>query len=266
MVKVYSNGNEFINDNEEIFAKDRYLSCFFKLDAPLLTETNNINYAVKVSNGDKYLLAMKVEPYNLMFFGDCECVAEFMQFAKRENYEIKNLLTPLNIGDTFAALSNKILGKSYSKLIAMDLMEANEITEESATGIESLSESDSEELFACVENFYKDCGLPETPIKEKVLSDLSSYRVIKKDNKIVSFAKFGKDLDFSARVSMVYTRPEYRGNGSARKVVNYVKNEILKTGKVATLHVDQANPISNHIYSSLGFKKIHSTGIYVKND
>lgn len=201
-----------------------------------------------------------------MFFGDCECVAEFMQFAKRENYEIKNLLTPLNIGDTFAALSNKILGKSYSKLIAMDLMEANEITEESATGIESLSESDSEELFACVENFYKDCGLPETPIKEKVLSDLSSYRVIKKDNKIVSFAKFGKDLDFSARVSMVYTRPEYRGNGYARKVVNYVKNEILKTGKVATLHVDQANPISNHIYSSLGFKKIHSTGIYVKND
>ena len=58
------------------------------------------------------------------------------------------------------------------------------------------------------------------------------------------------------------TKPEYRGMGYARKLVNYAKNEIIAQGKIATLNVDKKNPISNHLYSSLGFKKVFSQGIY----
>ena len=50
--------------------------------------------------------------------------------------------------------------------------------------------------------------------------------------------------------------------GYARKLVNYAKNEIIAQGKIATLNVDKKNPISNHLYSSLGFKKVFSQGIY----
>ena len=32
--------------------------------------------------------------------------------------------------------------------------------------------------------------------------------------------------------------------------------------EVATLNVDKKNPISNHLYASLGFKKLFSQGVY----
>ncbi|MCR5564764.1 MAG: GNAT family N-acetyltransferase, partial [Gammaproteobacteria bacterium] len=77
------------------------------------------------------------------------------------------------------------------------------------------------------------------------------------------FAKLSQYPDASYKIAFVYTRDEYRGKGYARKVVNSVKNEILDKGFVATLNVDQKNPISNHLYESLGFKKVFSQGVYV---
>ena len=79
----------------------------------------------------------------------------------------------------------------------------------------------------------------------------------------MAISRKSPESDQSTRISMVYTRPEYRNQGLGRKVVNYLKNEILNEGKIATLNVDQANPISNHLYKSLGFKKVFSRGIFL---
>ncbi len=76
-------------------------------------------------------------------------------------------------------------------------------------------------------------------------------------------AAYSYDTDNSCRITHVYTIKECRENGFARTVVNTLKNEILNIGKIATLNVDQANPISNHLYETLGFKKIYSQGIYL---
>lgn len=62
------------------------------------------------------------------------------------------------------------------------------------------------------------------------------------------------------KITNVYTRDAYRGKGCARKVVNTMKNEILAAGKTATLNVDRNNPITCHLYTSLGFKRIFSQG------
>ena len=72
-----------------------------------------------------------------------------------------------------------------------------------------------------------------------------------------------KGTDNSYRITHVYTRVEYRGMGYAKKVVNTIKNEILDMGYIATLNVDMSNPISNHIYKKIGFKKVFSQGIYL---
>ena len=47
---------------------------------------------------------------------------------------------------------------------------------------------------------------------------------------------------------------------SAGKVVNSAKNEILASGKRATLNVDRKNPVSYHLYLSLGFERMFSQG------
>ena len=68
--------------------------------------------------------------------------------------------------------------------------------------------------------------------------------------------------DRDTKISTVYTRDEYRNQGCARAVVGSVLNEIIGSGKTAVLNVDQKNPVSYHLYTSLGFRKIFSQGVF----
>ena len=265
MIVEYSNGEAFIKENSSFLNENRYLSAFFYIDAPLLTKCDKKNYVFKVSSNNKTLLALKVEPYNLLLYGEKECLEELLLFLKNNNFEVDGVNCSTIIGDALLAVSEKILGKTYKLLIGMDFMEAKEISEESSEDVIVPTTDDVKEIYQCMINFFNDCGLPDKPNMEKIRDTISSFRIIRMDNKIVSLSKKSPDTDVSIRVVTVYTRPEYRNRGLARKVVNYVKNEIINEGKIATLNVDQANPVSYHLYTSLGFKKVLSQGVYIVN-
>ena len=263
MIKIYSNGADFINENKAFLDENIYMSSFFFLDAPLLTASSKKNYALKVSNDDKQLLALKVEPYHLMLYGHNECLEELLLFIRNNGYEINGVYCADDLGNLLMGLSKDTLNKEYHLQIGMDFMEANEITEPSSSEIERATVEDVDELYECLTNFMVDCGLTDEIKKDSIIAKIDTYRLIRLDHKIVSVARKGLDSNHSIRISMVYTRPEYRNQGLARKVVNTLKNEILADGQVATLHVDKANPISNHLYQSLGFKKVFSRSIYL---
>lgn len=258
MITVYTNGEEFLKDNSSYLDENRYMSVFFYLDAPLINEVNKINYMLKASNGDKKLLAIKLEPFNLILYGNKDCLGELLSFINENEYELPGVICPEEIGNELLCLDNRFI-----KQIGMDFMETSEFTEESSLEVEYATENDIDELYECEINFIKDCGLSDKPKKENIIKKIPTTRIIRKDGKIVAMCASSPDTDKSIRISFVYTRPEYRGQGLARKVVNYLKNEILNQGKIATLNVDQANPISNHLYKSLGFKKVFSQGIYI---
>ena len=263
MIKIYCSGEEFIKENDIYLKQNKYMSSFFYLDAPLIQESTKTNYALRVSFKDKILLAMKVEPYHLLLFGAPECLEELLLFIKDNEYEIKGVLTSQEIGNTLLDISFRILGKEFYQQIGMDFMSTATFTEESSPEVNVPTLKDVDELCECLICFMKDCGLTDEVHKDKIIENISNYRIIRRDNKIASLSRMSPDTDNSIRVSAVYTRPEYRGQGLARKVVNNLKNEIINQGMIATLHVDQANPISNHLYSSLGFKKEFSQGIYL---
>jgi len=49
-------------------------------------------------------------------------------------------------------------------------------------------------------------------------------------------------------------------------ITNYDNGlDFIDMGFIATLNVDINNPISYHLYSSIGFKKLFTQGIYKKN-
>lgn len=266
MIKSYPNGEAFIKDNSSFLDENKYMSAFFYLDAPFLTVINENNYALKVSSNDKKLLALKVEPYNIMFYGDSELVEEFLSYIKNNNLAIDGAMCSTEIGDKLIELAPSIINKHYYLQIGMDFMKTDEINEPSSPEVIKASLDDVDEIEECLINFFVDCGLPDRPVREKIINNIETFRLIKKDNKIVALSRCGHDTEISSRISTVYTRPEYRNCGYARKVTNTLKNEIINNGQVATLHVDQANPISNHLYASLGFKKVFSKGIYLIKD
>jgi ATP-binding cassette, subfamily B, multidrug efflux pump len=80
MIVSYKTGAEFLQDNQTYLQKNPYLSTFFTLDAPLLQEAGKINYALRCEQGETRLLALKVEPYNLLLFGEEACVPELLRF------------------------------------------------------------------------------------------------------------------------------------------------------------------------------------------
>ena len=99
MIKDYLNGKSFIEDNSAFLDLNKYMSSFFYIDSKLLNETNKTNYAIKVNIDDKTLLAIKVEPYNLLLYGDKECLEELLLFIKENDYEIDGIMCSIDIGD-----------------------------------------------------------------------------------------------------------------------------------------------------------------------
>lgn len=261
MVKVYASGDELLRENRELLNTNRYLSVFFLLDAPLLKQTDKVNYALKAVTEKDVLLAVKVEPYALLLFGAKGAVAELVDFLIDGGYEIKRILGE----ETVCEEAVRMLGAhgiAYYEALAMDFMEATEKTEPSSAEVETPSESDLPEILECLSNFTADCGLVDPVDAENVRRILGSFRILRVDGRIVSMARICASTEADRKIAAVYTRPEYRGRGYARKVVNTAKNEILDMGKAATLNVDKKNPISNRLYRSLGFVKRFSQGEY----
>jgi len=262
MIKKYNNGNDLIEENDGFLKTNKDLSAFFYLDAPLLNEVDQVNYALQVTCGEQRLLAMKVEPYNLLLFGSSDCVKELLDYLFNQNYEVKGMLCSEDLGEKLSSMLKNDYNISYCEALAMDFMEARKKTEPTSTDVISGEEADTDEIFECLQKFVVDCGLLDKANRKSVEKGISNFRLLKKDGLIISMAKMIDSSDESMRISDVYTRNEYRGKGYARKVVNAVKNDILDKGKIATLNVDKKNPISYHLYLSLGFERVFSQGEY----
>ena len=265
MITIYSSGDAFLHENQDYLNENRYLSTFFFLDAPLIKAVDKKQYALKVFNNDKTLLILKFPPFNALLYGDEDCLEEFLSFARDQDYEFEDVMCANNIGDQLVEIAPQVLEESYHLHVGMDFMRTSEITEESSKDVEIPTLDDVDEIAECSERFIRDCKLSDQVNKERIAQTINDYRILRRDGKIVAMSHISVDAEDSRRVSMVYTRPEYRGKGYARKVVNVAKNDILAHWSYATLNVDQSNPISNHLYESLGFRKVFSHGIYVKN-
>lgn len=260
-ITIYNDGNEFLKNNFDFLNQSKFENVFFFLDAPLLKEINKENYAFEINKEEKRLVILKVEPYNALLYGDVELIETFVDFLVEHNYKFKNYLCSTKIGDRLMEIF-KERNNEYFCALAMDFMTCNEKTIPSDNQVECANENDLEEIFELNKMFAIECGLLDEINKENVKKQLPNYRLIREDGKIASMAKKSKSSDEDDRISFVYTRKEYRGKGYCKAVVNTIKNEIVDDNKTATLNVDIKNPVSNHIYASIGFKKIFSQGEY----
>ena len=82
------------------------------------------------------------------------------------------------------------------------------------------------------------------------------YYVLEKDGKIVCQATTSRIMKYGKCVSAVYTPPEERGKGYAYNLIYRISKELLDSGdKYCVLYTDDSNPISNHVYEKIGYKR-----------
>ena len=139
----------------------------------------------------------------------------------------------------------------------MTILHCPKINNYSCEKIEKANENDVDVLAKYLYDFQQEAlRRNEQTIEELkgvVLGKINNTYIIRKNNKIVSMAMIVRMDEKSACISEVYTIKEYRGQGLCFKLVSYVTDIIIKSGKIAYLFVDNNNPISNKVYRKIGY-------------
>lgn len=265
MVKEYANGIDFYEENKAILLSNKYTEPFFRLDSPLLVKAGKDEYAIRITDGRSCLLALCVEPYNIMLHGDRSLAREFVGYVTANGYRIKDFLCSIELGEELVSCFRDE-GYFFSLSLGMDFMEADRKTQVDDSHVEHAVEGDVDELYQMTVSFIRDCGLSDVARKERIRETLQDYRIHRRDGQIASFTKIHEWTDRDTKISTVYTRDEFRNQGCARTVVGSVLNEIIDSGRIAVLNVDQKNPVSYHLYTSMGFRKKFSQGVFKLNE
>lgn len=250
MVIYYKNGDEFYNDNREIIDNNLIENSFFKLNYPAIMGFERNNFCIKIIDNEKYLIALNRDPYNLLLFGDVSLCDKLAYEIYSHNLHINGVLASEDLVNEFCKSYTKYSKFKFEDLFSMGLLVSNEVSD--ASDAQKASIEDTKLLQDYDKKFHIEIFNEEPKIEHEIIVD--NYYVFKYNNEIVSCAHKTREEDNICSISGVYTNPNYRGKGFARKVVSTIRNEIVKSGKIAYLYVDNNNPISSHLYKSIGFK------------
>jgi predicted GNAT family acetyltransferase len=83
------------------------------------------------------------------------------------------------------------------------------------------------------------------------------------DGDVVSLAGIGSRTPHGVRVGPVYTPPDRRGRGYASALVAGISQAALDAGLIfCFLFTDLANPTSNHIYETIGYRPVRDVDMW----
>lgn len=88
--------------------------------------------------------------------------------------------------------------------------------------------------------------------KEKILKNIARYYAWE-DNGVMVSCMVERPEYNGVCICGVYTPPKYRGKGYCKSLIAEYTNNALTKYPFCVLHVDSLNPISNHVYSKVGF-------------
>lgn len=260
--KIYSNKEDFLNDNLDIKTKDFYeqveLSFFYKniLD---YQQFNNDSYAFKFWDKNDYLLVLKIPNRNLLLYGQVR-LANFAANTLADYYlHVSNALGKNDLVLEFFKAYQKRLGIKITYQRDMSILCNNEIFKKEVlnNNVIKLANNEVEELVHlhmafCKEELKQDLSYEESLKSLKSSDDI--FYAYKLDGKYISMARKRKAYGKASCISGVYTLPEYRNNGYAYEVISTLLADNSTFDKGAYLFVENDNITALGLYQKLGFK------------
>lgn len=269
--KRYQDVNEFIEENMELILKKEWLNNLMVgniKDAKIKGIDESWILARVTKNNKTELIIFKRDPWKLLLYSPTENKDdELYKFAAEEIYKIESNLIGVNtekdIGEKFAKEYCKIANKEYKLHLNMRILVLEELTEPNLREdvvFRKAQLKDKEILKQFVKEFHKE-GLNEELSEERLEKDFyefleKGYYVLEKDGKIVAQTVVTRKLEKGKSVSEVYTPKEERCNGYAYNLIYRVSKEFLDSGaEYCVLFTDDGNPISNHVYEKIGYRR-----------
>lgn len=241
----------------------------------------NINEVLSVKNIENWILAQiendekQVEaiflyrpPYKLL----CYCPVfqtnkEFYDYAAKCLYRINQNLIGVNtdirvgnlLADSYVALSHQ-KKQTEVKMRILVVHNLENIPLKQAL-FRKAQIKDRQTIIENMINFHKEVS-GEIRNRESCEREFDNCMktgiyVLEKEGKIVSQAFLKRKLIYGKNISGVYTPKEERGKGYAKTCVYLLSKKCLEEGaRYCVLYADDSNPISNHVYEEIGYKRI----------
>lgn len=219
-------------------------------------------------NGNIELIMLYRKPWKLILYSPSYNYSDkILEFAANEIYKYDKELLGINseksVANKFAKyycdLSNmKYLVHTGLRILLLENIENGKLLNDVIYRKATLD--DKEILVKYIQNFMKDalneeCDYEEAEEKFNKYFE-KGYYVLEKDNKIVCQANTSRVMKYGKCVSGVYTPKEERGKSYAYNLIYRISKELLDKGdKYCVLYTDDANPISNHVYEKIGYKR-----------
>lgn len=256
MFKIYESGVEFLDDNKEILQSYPLETVFFKVNADNLQDMSK-GFAVKAYNasGDM-MIGIRFMDFPLVIFGDESMNNEFAEELVKNGLHFGRVLGNDTAAENFLKCYENIAGGTHRTALSMDIMKCSEVNETDISDVEKARSSDIHEIAELLREFYSEAVHTDKDIKDavkKAESGIDQYYVVRRSGRIVSIAQKQRETEYLCSISGVFTVKEFRGKGLARQVVTHITKDITCSGKTAYLFVDKTNPVSNHLYQSIGY-------------
>lgn len=265
MVILYKNGQDFYNDNKNLIENNIIRTIFFKLNSFVIDSFTREDFAIKIIDDDSKneLIAINKTPYNLLIFGDKSLIKELVSVVFYNNLVFNGLQCDKILADEFVKEYLLLASGDFNSHLDMNLLTYNKklsnCNKIDYSNVLECNDNDIDQIFNLCLLFDEEAlGRVEVK-KESIINNITNFRCVKDNEKIVSMALKSRNQDTCCAISYVYTSPKYRGLGYAKKIVSKIRDEIVYEKKTPYLNVDNNNPISSHIYYSIGFEKLENT-------
>lgn len=253
----YRSGKDFFEDNKDYILSDELKNQFLYTNAKALwdAESSPSHYYIKVYDDGKELFMIKNHSHPLVIVGDESLVEEAVRCLHELNYHYDGILGSQTMVESFRDKSIELYGGKFTLNKAMDIMvfkgngelcdDAYLCTKENITQV-------AEFIIGFYKEIWNNDILMEEAIKMATERIGRIYGYFLNDE-CVSIVALSRETENYQSIGLAYTNPLHRGKGYMQVLMNHCAKVIAMKKKTAQLHVDKANPISNHAYKKIGF-------------
>ncbi len=192
---------------------------------------------------------------------DFDCLA----FCLKQTFRGKkpHLMVKENQAERVKGVFNPLKEESRTGLVAYVMDKPSEKPAgfyRAAEILRNTNEGDIENLVGFIKGFQKDCF--GSAGNEEDVRHLAEKRVSSPDSYIyevggvpVGMLYCARKSEGYCRIQAVYIAPEHRSKGYGARMTAKVCERIFAEGYKPNLFADAANPVSNRVYRSIGFRE-----------
>jgi uncharacterized protein len=263
-ITEYRHSEDFWTDNQAVI-----LEHILEAELVHLNARNNIGpergfFGLSAKDGQSTLLAIQTPPYPMIFFGTGETLPTLADETAERLIERGKIPAVIhgNLASTAvmldALLKRSIVYRAGRHLLqrkcealvdiptlTLPLVNANEVTYDFTGDYQS---------------FLEECHALYDPNKlqpdiETMLKNNDLYVLIDQ-NAVVTMGRLQRIVPGGRAVGVIYTPPRYRGRGYSTCCAKQLTRLIFAVGySYAYLYAEADNPVSNHVYEKLGYRK-----------